>query len=76
MLRIKKCRVKFTPYQTDEGLPVIGRTKAVLVAQGGVLGICNIMPEGTEQVMQFSSIRKEKMPSTLEVSGSRTKSRY
>ena len=96
MLRIKKCRVKFTPYQTEEGLPMIGRTKAVLKAKGGAsvdtivyvvrgsnqsllglkdgqaLGIISIMPEGTQQVRQLSSVRKEKMPSTGEVSGGQT----
>jgi hypothetical protein len=34
-LRIKKCRVKFTPYQTKEGLQMLGRTKAILRAAGG-----------------------------------------
>ena len=34
-MRIKKCRVKFTPYQTNEGLQMLGRTKAVLRAAGG-----------------------------------------
>ena len=34
-LRIKKCRVKFTPYQTKEGLHMLGRTKAILRAAGG-----------------------------------------
>ena len=34
-LNIKKCRVKFTPYQSEEGLQMLGRTKAVLWATGG-----------------------------------------
>jgi hypothetical protein len=35
LLRIKKCRSKFTPYQIEEGLQMLGRTKAVLRAAGG-----------------------------------------
>ena len=34
-LNIKKCRVKFTPYQSVEGLQMLGRTKANLWAPGG-----------------------------------------
>ena len=34
-LRIKKCRVKFTPYQTNQGLQMMGRSKAILRAAGG-----------------------------------------
>ena len=35
MLRIKKCRVKFTPYQSEEGMQMLSRTKATLWATGG-----------------------------------------
>ena len=35
MLKIKKCRVRFTPYQTQDTLQTLGWTKAVLRAAGG-----------------------------------------
>ena len=34
-LKPKKCRVKFTPYGTKIGLPMIGRTKAILTCVAG-----------------------------------------
>ena len=34
-LRIKRCKIKFTPYQSEEGLQMLGRTKAILKASGG-----------------------------------------
>ena len=34
-LRIKRCKIKFTPYQSEEGLQMLGRTKAILKATGG-----------------------------------------
>ena len=34
-LQIKRCKIKFTPYQSEEGLQMLGRTKAILKASGG-----------------------------------------
>ena len=38
-LKIKQCDIRFTPYQSEEGLQMLGRTKAILEASGGQLPV-------------------------------------
>ena len=45
-LNIKKCRVKFTPYQSEEGLQMLGRTKANLWPPRGATTSHSICSEG------------------------------